>query len=663
MRVVFVSDHFSSPDQPGILRTWQLARHLAGQGDEVVVIAPAGHYLFTGAGQPGAGARSGAAGPDLPDGVRVVRIPTSPLRRGSVASRLRYYAEQLIGSAVLTWRQGRCDVVVAGLTPSVLGIGAYCAARARGIPFVVDERDLALDAAEQAGLLPVPLLRAARRVERLMYDRAAAVVAVTPGLRSLLIERGVPAAKTVLSPNGYDGPEGDLPAIDRAALRDRLGWPDRTIVLYAGGLGQMYDLDVLLSALSLADRDRFQVVIMGEGEQKAHYAERCERERLPVLFPTPVAKADVPLICRAADICVVPLRALPWAHLAVSNKLFDYLGAARPVIVTGPGDSADLVRKAEAGLAVPAEDPRAFADALTTLAGDPAAAEGMGAAGREYVLAEWTRSVSARAFRSALADAALHGTRPSEHDRIRSVYRYYDTDQGEQRKRDPANRGIRLASGLRSAALRQVLAGLDLPDGARILDVGCGSGGDLRRLAAGLSHLRPALVGIDLLPDRIDQARRTAPEAAVQVGGAENLPYPDRVFDLVLTSTLFSSILDERLASAVAAEMTRVLAVGGVIVCYDVRYPNPWNPHTRALTAGRLRRLFPGADLRLRPVTLLPPLARRVGGAAPWLYRPLHTVPLLRSHYLTEIHPACQDLGVKRSHDESGDQRNRWLLG
>ncbi len=643
MRVVFVSDHFSSPGQPGILRTWQLARHLAGQGDEVVVIAPAGHYLFTGAGftgagQPGTGERPGTGGPDLPDGVRVVRIPTSPLRRDSIASRLRYYAEQLIGSAILTWRQGHCDVVVAGLTPSVLGIGACCAARARGIPFVVDERDLALDAAQQAGLLPVPLLRVARRVERLMYDRAAAVVAVTPGLRSLLIERGLPAAKVVLSPNGYDGPAGDLPAIDRAAVRDRLGWPDRTIVLYAGGLGQMYDLDVLLSALPLVDRDRFGVVIMGEGERKPHYVERCARERLPVLFPAPVAKAEVPLICRVADICVVPLRALPWAHLAVSNKLFDYLGAARPVIVTGPGDSADLVAKAEAGLTVPAEDPRAFASALTALAGDPASAERMGAAGREYVLAEWTRAASARAFRSALADAA-RASRPSEHDRIRSVYRYYDTDQGEQRKRDPANRGVRLAAGLRAAALRQVLAGIGLPDGARILDVGCGSGGDLRRLAADLSHLRPALVGIDLLPDRIEQARRAVPEAAVQVGGAERLPYPDRVFDLVLTSTLFSSILDERLASEVAAEMARVLAAGGVIVCYDVRYPNPWNPHTRAVTAGRLRRLFPGADLRLRPVTLLPPLARRVSGVAPWLYRPLHAAPALRSHYLAQIRP------------------------
>ncbi len=638
MRVVFVSDHFSSPDQPGILRTWQLARHLAGQGDEVVVIAPAGHYLFTGAGQPDAAGHSGTGEPDLPGGVRVVRIPTSPLRRGSIASRLRYYAEELIGSAVLTWRQGRCDVVVAGLTPSVLGIGACCAARARGIPFVVDERDLALDAAEQADLLPAPLIGAARRIERLMYDRSAAVVAVTPGLRSLLVERGVPAAKAVLSPNGFDGPDGDLPAIDRVALRNRLGWPDRTIVLYAGGLGQMYDLDVVLSALSLVDRDRFGVVIMGEGERKPHYVERCARERLPVLFPAPVAKAEVPLICRAADICVVPLRALPWAHLAVSNKLFDYLGAARPVIVTGPGDSADLVAKAEAGLTVPAADPRAFATALTALAGDPAAAERMGTAGREYVLAEWTRAASARAFRSALVSAA-YGSRPSEHDRIRSVYRYYDTDQGEQRKRDPANRGVRLAADLRAAALRRVLAGIGLPDGARILDVGCGSGGDLRRLAADLSHLRPVLIGIDLLPDRIEQARRAVPEAAVQVGGAESLPYPDRVFDLVLTSTLFSSILDERLAGQVAAEMTRVLAADGVIICYDVRYPNPWNPHTRAVTAGRLRRLFPGADLRLRPVTLLPPLARRVGGAAPWLYRPLHTVPALRSHYLAQIRP------------------------
>jgi len=404
MRVVFVSDHFSRPEEPGILRTWQVAKHLAAEGDKVTVIAPAGHYLF---GQPAVP----AARTPLPEGVRVVRMRTSPLRRGSATGRLRQYADQLVLSAVATWRAGRCDVVVAGLTPSMLGIGAFCAARLRGIPFVVDERDLALDAAEQAALLPLPLLRAAQVVERYLHRRSAGVVTVTPGLRRLLLARGLPTGKVTLAPNGYDGPAEEMDERSRADLRARLGWEGRTVVLYAGGLGHMYDLDVVLDAVARLDHGRFLVAIMGEGEYKAKYVRRCQREGLPGSFPAPVSKAEVAQVCQAADVCVLPLRKLPWAELAVPNKLFDYLGAARPVVVTGPGDAANLVAEAGAGLPVPAGDAPALARALDTLAADPESAARMGVAGREYVLSSWTRAGSVRDFRSALLAAAAQARR------------------------------------------------------------------------------------------------------------------------------------------------------------------------------------------------------------------------------------------------------------
>jgi glycosyltransferase involved in cell wall biosynthesis/ubiquinone/menaquinone biosynthesis C-methylase UbiE len=639
MRVVFVSDHFSTPAEPGILRTWQVAKHLADQGDDVVVIAPASHYLFGNSpGEP-------AAMPLVPERVRVVRMRNS-LRRGSAPSRLRSYAEQFVLSAIQTWRAGRCDVVVAGLTPSMLGIGAFLAARLRRIPFVLDERDLALDAAEQAGMLPGKALWLARRVERFLHTRAAMVVTVTPGLRTLLLQRGLAPERVVLAPNGYDGPAEDQPGEGRAEVRERMGWDARTVVLYAGGLGQMYDLDVVLDAMAQLDGSRFLAVIMGEGERKAHYAARAQQEALPVEFPAPVTKAEVASVCRAADVCVVPLRKLPWAKLAVSNKLFDYLGAARPVVVTGPGDTADLVREANAGFAVPAEDPVAFANALEKLAADPEAADRMGAAGREHVLASWSRAVSVRDFRSALvramAPASLseHSGHSAEHDRIRNVYRCYDNSEVEQRKRNMSNPGVRRNAATRWAVLREAFRGSEIHDGVRVLDVGCGSGGDLQRIAEEFAGLHPALHGVDLLPDGIERARQSLPGAVFQVGSADRLDYKDKSFDIVIASTVFSSIRDDRLVQAVASEMTRVVADNGVILCYDVRYPNPANPHTRAISQRELRRLFPGAMIRLTPVTLLPPLARRLGVLTTSVYRPLHTFSLLRSHYFAEIRQA-----------------------
>ena len=170
----------------------------------------------------------------------------------------------------------------------------------------------------------------------------------------------------------------------------------------------------------------------------------------------------------------------------------------------------------------------------------------------------------------------------------------------------------------------------------------------------GLSQLRGE-------PARVERARRRVPVATFHVCGAEQPPYENGEFDVVIVSTVFSSILDDRSAQTVAREITRVLACMGVILCYDMRYPNPRNPHTRAIGLRELRWLFPGAELRAVPVTLLPPLARGLGALARSAYRALYAIPMLRSHYLTEIRRGRLVASPERGsgiHEKSRSPRN-----
>lgn len=223
-----------------------------------------------------------------------------------------------------------------------------------------------------------------------------------------------------------------------------------------------------------------------------------------------------------------------------------------------------------------------------------------------------------------------------EHERIRAVYAYYESSDAEQRKRDTSIPGNRLNVTGKWAALRQAITRLDMRAGAAVLDVGCGAGADLQRITEEFAHLRPSLHGVDLVPGRIEQARAVLPQAELRVAGAEHLDYEERSFDLILACTVFSSILDANLARAVAREMTRVARDTAGILCYDMRYPNPWNPHVRAIRPADLQDMFPGSRIRLTSLTLLPPLARIAGLS----YRPLHAIRPLRSHYLAEIQPA-----------------------
>jgi SAM-dependent methyltransferase len=169
----------------------------------------------------------------------------------------------------------------------------------------------------------------------------------------------------------------------------------------------------------------------------------------------------------------------------------------------------------------------------------------------------------------------------------------------------------------------------------RMLDVGCGDGAFLRRLVSwGADPSK--LSGVDLLPERVEASRRIDPSLDVRRADASALPYDAATFDLVFQHTVFSSILDDHLRQAVAAEMIRVLRPGGLVVSYDFRVARD-RRNTRPLRAAELSALFPGFAADARRVTLIPPLARALAGRSWILCEWLQTIPLLRTHDLVVL--------------------------
>ena len=226
---------------------------------------------------------------------------------------------------------------------------------------------------------------------------------------------------------------------------------------------------------------------------------------------------------------------------------------------------------------------------------------------------------------------------PTEREvqRLSAVYQQYRERGTAETRWSEDNAGNRAIIRERTAVLESLLrAARWLPlAGCRILDVGCGVGTVLASFAR-WGALPDDLYGVDLLPDRIAEAQQLYPEIHFQHANAERLDFQDAAFDLVLLFTVFTSILSTRMAHNVADEVSRVLKPGGAAVWYDFRYDNPRNPNVRGMPSAAIRALFPDFDLRLRTVTLLPPLARRLGRATPVLYPALALIPPLRTHYL-----------------------------
>jgi SAM-dependent methyltransferase len=172
----------------------------------------------------------------------------------------------------------------------------------------------------------------------------------------------------------------------------------------------------------------------------------------------------------------------------------------------------------------------------------------------------------------------------------------------------------------------------------RILEAGCGSGFWLSQFVSW--GARPENVfGIDLLPEPIAKARRLCPAGVtIRLGNVCSLEMPDSSFDVVAAFTLFSSVLDPAVRTQVAGELSRVLASDGVILWYDLRVDNPANPDVRGLTKKDIQTLFPRCRIRLKRVTLVPPLARFLAPRVPFSYGLLSGVKLLCGHYAGLFH-------------------------
>ncbi len=171
----------------------------------------------------------------------------------------------------------------------------------------------------------------------------------------------------------------------------------------------------------------------------------------------------------------------------------------------------------------------------------------------------------------------------------------------------------------------------------RVLEVGCGSGGNLLELLRmGLSPTN--LVGNELLQERSTAARLNLPEATrVLPGDALQLPFSQGSFDIVYQSTVFSSLLDANFQTQLAKKMWSWVSPGGAVLWYDFTYDNPRNPDVKGVTLARIRKLFPDGVIHSRRVTLAPPISRRVCKLHPALYTVLNAVPLLRTHVLCWI--------------------------
>ena len=171
----------------------------------------------------------------------------------------------------------------------------------------------------------------------------------------------------------------------------------------------------------------------------------------------------------------------------------------------------------------------------------------------------------------------------------------------------------------------------------KLLEVGSGTGSNLVECVL-MGFAPEHLSGIELLAERHAVARARLPEAvSLAQGDALVLMPAAGSVDIVLQSTVFSSLLDDAFQQRLATAMWAAVKPGGGVLWYDFTVDNPRNRDVRGVPLRRVQALFPQARVQARRITLAPPIARAVARLHPSLYTLFNALPPLRTHLLCWI--------------------------
>ena len=322
------------------------------------------------------------------DGARI--IPVVPARRATVpgndspfrgpartASRLRRWVASGrwalgYGMTFIAWaRTAARDVPPADVWHGhdLLGLlAAWWLRRGRGGALVYDSHELFLEAGS-AARLPGPARSILRFLEGRASRAARAVITVNQPIARELRQRYRVDPVVVMNCPPLRPPP------PRRVLRSRLGLAHRPVVIHHGVLGPGRGLDELATALPGLPAGT-AVVLLGDGPLFDHFAALAARPDLhDRLYVVPaVPSEDVPSWIADADVGVIPFQAVDRNNtLATPNKLFEYLEAGVPMVVSDFPEMGRIVRETGAGLAVDTADPAVLSAGIRALLEEPAA--------------------------------------------------------------------------------------------------------------------------------------------------------------------------------------------------------------------------------------------------------------------------------------------------
>lgn len=383
---------FYTPE-PGF-KIFTLARDLLSRGHEVTSVTGFPNYPQ---GKIYSGYRQRLWHWELMEGVNVLRLPLFPDHSDSTIRRTFNYASFAASASVLGPVLCKsADVMWVYHPPLTVGIPAWWISLLRRVPFIYEIQDMWPETLAATGM--VMSSSAARTISTLakfIYRQASAITVISKGFKQNLISKGVPADNIHVIPN-WANEEIYHPVPSDEALAAEYGMKGKFNIVYGGNLGAAQAMHrVFESAALLRDLKDIQFVFIGDGMEAVNLRAAARERKLDnVRFIKQQPEERMPHFFALADVLLVHLKRDPLFEITIPSKTIAYLACGRPILSTVPGDAAEVINSARAGLTCAPEDPDALALAVRELYTMPESQRlAMGNEGRRAFLKNYTRRV------------------------------------------------------------------------------------------------------------------------------------------------------------------------------------------------------------------------------------------------------------------------------
>lgn len=258
------------------------------------------------------------------------------------------------------------DIIYASSPHPFNGLAGMMLAKKYKCPFILEIRDLwpetwvAMGATTKKSIL----YKVFAYIEKVLYKNADKIVTLTIN-KDYYTSIGVDEKKVEIVSNGVNLEKYDSLLEEESPIKLS---ENKFNILYTGAHGTANCLEVILEVAKQIENDDIIFNFVGEGEKKSELIEKAKKYNLKnVIFYPPINKDYVPSTLKKGDAMILSVRNEPLYKYGISpNKMYEYFASSKPIIFSG-NVANDMVKEANAGISVEAENIEKIKEAVLSL--------------------------------------------------------------------------------------------------------------------------------------------------------------------------------------------------------------------------------------------------------------------------------------------------------